>query len=141
MIESTNSTCWFLKQKLTCLCFLFSLSCVFFKKNINQSDFALFVMTLIILLQAWFRKILSLGTLAIALAKELLTWVIHFLNISDQFIFSYLYLRLNSVGRVQNFRKKQDSYYFFSSWKEFKKIFRTVGCGGGGIENSRTREG
>ena len=112
-----------------------------FKKNINQSDFALFVMILIILLQTRFRKILSLGTLAIALAKELLTLVIHFLNVSDQFILSYLYLRLNSGDRVQNFRKKQDSYYFFSSWRKFRKIFRTVGCGGGEIENSRTREG
>ena len=46
--------------------------------NVNQSYFALFVVTLKILLQIWFRKICSLVTLVIALAKELLTLILKF---------------------------------------------------------------
>ena len=46
---------------------------------------------------------------------------------------------LNSARRVQNLRKKQKlQYLVISSWREFKKIFRTVGWGN---RKSRTREG
>ena len=55
-------------------------------KNINQLDFALYVVILKILLQILFRRIRVLGTLVIAIVEELLTLILQFINISDQFI-------------------------------------------------------
>ena len=55
-------------------------------KNINQLDFALYVVILKILHQILFRRIRVLGTLVIAVVEELLTLILQFINISDQFI-------------------------------------------------------
>ena len=55
-------------------------------KNINQLDFALYVVILKILHQILFRRIRVLGTLVIAIVEELLTLILQFINISDQFI-------------------------------------------------------
>ena len=144
MVQSTSSTCWFLKEKVRFLCFLFFILMCHVLRNVTQSSFALFVVMLKILLQIWFRKICLLGTLAIALAKELLSLILQFISISDQFIVSYLYSKLRfgggRGGRVRNFRKntRLPILFFISSWIKFKKNFRTVGWG---IENRRTREG
>ena len=46
--------------------------------NVKKLYFDLFETTLKILAQIWFRKIWSLGTLVIALSKELLTLILTF---------------------------------------------------------------
>ena len=50
--------------------------------NANQSDFALLVETLKMLLQILCRKIRSPGTLVIALAKKVITLILKFIHIS-----------------------------------------------------------
>ena len=102
-------------------------------KNVNQSDFAMFVVILKILLQIWFRKNRSLGTLAISLDTELLTLILQFIKNSDHIILCYLYLRINiffgggvGVGKgggCEILENNTNNTVFLSLVEESLKIF------------------
>ena len=83
-------------------------------KNVNQSDFALFVATLKILLKS---------------AKELLTLIPKFIHISNELIFSCFYLMVNAGERDGNFRKNTRLTFFCFQLKGVEKDFYDWGAG------------
>ena len=90
-------------------------------KNINQSDFVLFVATLKILLQIWCRKTHSPGTLVIGLAKELWTLILKFILFSNSETIRIVYRLANCSLKYQipkiTWRESQENIAHFLAVK------------------------